>query len=133
MKAAKKQYRPADIYGESSHFIYRLTMTIQSSLEGAGKYTIECERYSTDDGNLLDKNLIVNDHHNKAFQSLNQVKKFVKEDAIEFWQEKMALANTDREIWDAYQKLTAWRMFYDKLTNFINENGDPINKQSSIN
>lgn len=130
---AKKQYRPADIFGESSHFVYRLTMTIQSSVEEAGKYTIESERYSTEDGLLLDKSLIVTDHNNKAFQSLKQVKNFVQEDAIEFWQEKMALAKSDREIWDADQKLTAWRMFYGKLVDFIDEHGEPLNKQTSIN
>lgn len=130
---AKKQYRPADIFGESSHFVYRLTMTIQSSAEEAGKYTIEGERYSTEDGLLLDKSLIVTDHKNKSFQSLKQVKNFVQEDAIEFWQEKMALAKSDREIWDADQKLTAWRMFYDNLIDFIDKHGEPLNKQSSIN
>lgn len=133
MTPAKKIHRPSDIYGESSHFVYRLTMTIQSALEEAGKYTIECERYSTEDGLLLDKSLIVTDHKNKAFQSLKQVKNFVQEDAIEFWQEKMALAKSDREIWDADQKLTAWRMFYGKLINFIDEHEEPLNKQTSIN
>lgn len=133
MKPAKKQYRPAEIWGESSHFVYRLTMTIQSALEEAGKYTIECERYSTHDGGILDRNLIVNDENKKPFMSLLDVKRFVKEDALNFWQEKMALAKDDREIWNADQKLTAWRMFYQKLTDFIDQHGEPLNKQSSIN
>lgn len=114
-----KSFYPADIQGESKYFRYTLTRTIQSTVEIAGEYSIDCERYSSHDSKILDRGYIFTDHKNRPFMTLEQVLHFVDEDCIKFWLDKKIFAKKDHEYSHASDKLEAWERFRERLILFI--------------
>lgn len=149
---AKKRHIVADLIGESGYvrvYVARISNPIKQIYmgqengeirfdpTGLTNYAINHTRYSRNDGKVLFDCMIYTDENDCPFQTLADVIRFIKIDAVDFWPKKAEEMkvrhlisdgdnlSTNHELFMAEENAMAWSQLYDCCRKYLSENGEP--------